>query len=74
LGVVEVDLNVGMEEAQVLYGCVVMDDHWKQEKGTSGDDGVVAARWRLDSRQGVRGAVDASVRPVDTEKAYCCGS
>jgi hypothetical protein len=41
-----------------------MDDHRKRAKGTSGDDNVVASRWRLDSREGVRGAV--------TEKADCC--
>jgi hypothetical protein len=42
------------------------DDHRKQVTGTSGGDSVVASRWRLDSRGGVRGAIDASVRPADT--------
>jgi hypothetical protein len=51
-----------------------MDDHRKQTKGTSSDDGVVANRWRLDSCGGVRGTVDALVTPADMEKAGCCGS
>jgi hypothetical protein len=57
-------------------GCwsAMMDDHRKQTKGTSSDDGVVANRWRLDSCGGVRGTVDALVTPADMEKADCCGS
>jgi hypothetical protein len=49
------------------------DDHRKQAKGTSDDDdGVVASRWRPNSCRSVRGTVDTSVRPADTEKASCC--
>jgi hypothetical protein len=50
------------------------EDHSKRAKGTSDDDGVVTSRWRLTSCRCVRGALDASVRPADTEKAGCCGS
>jgi hypothetical protein len=35
--------------------------------------GVVASKWRLDSRGGARGAVDALVTP-DTENAGSCDS
>jgi hypothetical protein len=85
LGVAEVDLNVGVEEAEALGGRVAARAVWRllacrdrrpkeRAKGISGYNGMVASRWRLDSCGGMRGAVDALVTPANTKKVGYCGS